>query len=97
LLILILLPFGGFSAHFDLAGLNQISLNVPNPVLDRFLVYELVISGGIPISGGFFADDLLIPGGIQFLGRISRLSAGNFRRNLFPPVDSTRNNYSSGV
>jgi hypothetical protein len=71
LLILVLLPFGGFSVHFDLTYLNQ------------SLLYELEIPGRIPLfpwishlwegnsllnyhsSGGFLFHVLVIPSGIN--------------------------------
>jgi hypothetical protein len=70
-LILKLLLFGGFFAHFDLAGLNQLPRDGYFPVESNssggFLVYsELFISGGTPnhSSGRFLVCELVIPSGI---------------------------------
>jgi hypothetical protein len=46
-MILELLAFGGFFAHFDLAGLNQRPNSQRNsPSSGEFLILELAIPGG---------------------------------------------------
>jgi hypothetical protein len=57
LLILILLLFGGFSAHFDLAGYWLFPAE--SHYSCGFLFYELMISGGIPF--------LLLPSFFQWI------------------------------